>query len=341
MPELDFTAAVAAVTEEDDPTTLFGPRAGDGSAARKRYLALAKALHPDTVGDSEKTTANRAFTLLGRRWREHRDDTRGTVTIGGTTHRLSRNPRMDDIAACYRLYDDAGATGDELRLARDPADNDLIRAEADALDRIAAEGDPKFAAYAPPRAKTIRIKDDATGIERCGNVLPRPDGFVSLRDVADGYPDGLHPKDAAWMWRRLLVAIGQAHRCGIVHGAVIPEHVLIHPEQHGLLLTDWYYAVPAGRRLSAVAAHTATAYPAEVFNRRPVAASLDIFMATRCMTGLIGSRIPAELERFARGCTLGNARARPRDAWALLAELDDVLHRLWGPRVFRPFSMPS
>ena len=44
------------------------------------------------------------------------------------------------------------------------------------------------------------------------------------------------------MWRRLLTALGWAHRARLVHGAVFPEHVLIHPELHGLVLVDWCYA---------------------------------------------------------------------------------------------------
>jgi hypothetical protein len=32
-------------------------------------------------------------------------------------------------------------------------------------------------------------------------------------------------------------------------------------------------------------------------------------------------------------------RQRPDDAWRLLAELDEVLKRLYGPPTFRPFHM--
>ncbi|MHB1432517.1 MAG: hypothetical protein ACYCVZ_10430 [Streptosporangiaceae bacterium] len=34
-------------------------------------------------------------------------------------------------------------------------------------------------------------------------------------------------------------------------------------------------------------------------------------------------------------------RSRPDDARRLLAELDEVLARLFGPRRFRPFTMPA
>ncbi len=47
------------------------------------------------------------------------------------------------------------------------------------------------------------------------------------------------------------------------------------------------------------------------------------------------------LTAFAKGCLLANPRRRPCDAWALLRELDEVLERLYGPRVFRPFPRPG
>ncbi|CAM3278161.1 molecular chaperone DnaJ [Stackebrandtia soli] len=339
MPSKTFTEAVASVTAASDPTDLFGHRTSDGSNGRHRYLALVKLLHPDTVDAASSAAAHEVFAKLNRLWQDFRDDTHGTVSVGGSTYRLGRVPRHDDIAACYPLHDDAGRSRVELRLARDPADNDLIRAEAEALDRIAKQGDPRFKAYVPRPAATIRLRDKDTGTERCGNVLPRLHGFVSLRAVASSRPDGLDPRDVAWMWRRLLVALGHTHRAGIVHGAILPEHVLIHPEEHGLILSNWYYAVAIGKPLSAVVERATAAYPREVFDRAPAQPSLDIAMATTCMTDLIGARIPDRLRDFARGCAHTAPNRRPPDAWELLSELDEILDRLWGPRKFRPFKM--
>jgi hypothetical protein len=45
------------------------------------------------------------------------------------------------------------------------------------------------------------------------------------------------------------------------------------------------------------------------------------------------------LRAFLRGCTLAAEARRPHDAWRLLAELDDLLERLYGPRAFRPFPL--
>ena len=153
------------------------------------------------------------------------------------------------------------------------------------------------------------------------------------------------------MWRRLLVAAGASARAGVIHGAVLPEHVLIHPGEHGLVLVDWCYsvrdvpgpfgwAVPSGR-LRAAPARYRSWYPPEVLAGQPVGPDLDIWLATRCMTELTGPHLPAALTAFARGCQLASPRRRPGDAWTLLAELDDLLGRLYGPRRFRPFARPA
>ena len=63
-----------------------------------------------------------------------------------------------------------------------------------------------------------------------------PLAAASLAQVHAAYPRGLDPRDAAWMWRRLLVALGTVHAAGVVHGAVLPDHVLIHPDLHDTLI---------------------------------------------------------------------------------------------------------
>src|SRR5262249_28420827 len=148
------------------------------------------------------------------------------------------------------------------------------------------------------------------------------------------------PRDAAWMWRRLLGALGAAHRSGLVHGAVLPENVLIEPDQHGLVLANWCYAANGpGERIAGVVARYQEWDPPAVAARQPPGPGTDIHLATRMMVALIGERLPPELALFARGCTIRALAGRPDDAWRLLAELDELLERLYGPRRFRPFAL--
>ena len=152
-----------------------------------------------------------------------------------------------DIANLYQVR------GGLLKMARDPADNDLMRREATALTRLQDVVDPALLAYFPPLVATGQRDDARSGIRRHVNLIGALSGFRSLADVRAAFPAGVDPRDAAWMWRRLLVAIGAAHRAGVIHGAVLPEHVLIHPAVHGLVLVDWCYSVsgPAAGRVAA------------------------------------------------------------------------------------------
>jgi hypothetical protein len=221
-------------------------------------------------------------------------------------------------------------------MARDPADNDLMRREAAALIRLQDVVDPALLAYFPPLVATGQRDDTRSGIRRHVNLIGALSGFRSLAEVRAAFPAGVDPRDAAWMWRRLLVAVGAAHRAGVIHGAVLPEHVLIHPAEHGLVMVDWCYSVsgPAGR-VRAIVRRYQRWYPPEVLGGDPAGPDLDIWLATRCMAELIGGRAPARMAAFTRGCLLASPRRRPQDAWRLLAEFDEMLEGLYGPRTFQ------
>src|SRR5205814_3713023 len=289
----------------------------------------------------------------------------GVLTTRRHRYRLGSQVAVGDLANLYRVTHADGAA--VLKLPRRPADNDLMEREAAALAKLARDGDPRQHAYAPRLVESFRHEEPATGERRTANVLSDCTDLVSLARVAESYPDGVDPRDVAWMWRRLLVALGYAHRAGVVHGAVLPEHILIHPDEHGLVLVDWCYSVTAhdtpggltepsdrgegtasgdpggvtaaGEPVPAMVARHRDRYPPEVPARRPATTATDIYLATGCMRELMGARAHPALLRFAAGCTLPEPPQRPKDAWRLLAELDELLEDLYGPRKFRPFTV--
>lgn len=308
-----------------------GPGIAGGSAGHT-YRGLVKIVHPDVAPAGRGPAATAAFARLCRLWGEREGR---PLTTKRATYRVGESVASGDIAELYAVDGDAAL----LKLPRSPGDNDLVRAEAAALSTLAADGDPKFRAYAPRLVESF-THEDAGRVRRAATIVARQRGFVSLADVHAAFPGGLDPRDVAWMWRRLLTGLGWAHRAGLVHGAVLPEHVLVHPAEHGLVLVDWCYAVPAGATIPALVARHRAAYPPEVTARQPATAATDIFMAAGLMLRLIGSP-PQPLRRFARGCRYDKPRMRPQDAWHLLAELDELLDDLYGPRRFRHFAMPA
>jgi hypothetical protein len=311
--------AIVLVEAARGPADLFGAGLA-GTDATRWYRRLARLTHPDTRPGDARAAA--AFAKLAALWQRYAQVSGPVVARG-------------DLANLYQTS--AGL----LKLARNPADNDLMDREAAALRTLAQRVPAWLAAYFPALLDATRVQDPRTGAERRGNLLTTLGGFVSLAEIGRLMPGGIDPRDAAWMWRRLLVALGAAHHAGVRHGAVLPEHVLIHPSEHGLVLADWCYSGRPGTPLPAVVARYRPWYPPEVLTRGPAGCDADIWLGTRCMTELMGGRLPAPLAAFARGCQLASQARRPQDAWQLLAELDDLLGRLYGPRKFRPFVIPA
>jgi hypothetical protein len=332
--------AVALLRRASTPADLFGP---DAAEAARTYRRLARLLHPDTAGDR----TDDEFTRLNALWRGYNRSDPITITTRRHTYNLGAKRTGGDLADLYgATYD--GTRDVVIKLPRDPADGDLLEREAVALRQLPKDGPERFIPYVPQLVESFRHRDAATGPERRTNAIVALDGFHSLAEVHDAYPDGIDPRDAAWMWRRLLVALGFAHRAGVLHGAVLPEHVLIHPGKHGLVLVDWCYSVPGcyapvdpSGRVPALVGRYADWYPPEVPGRERASAATDIFMATHCMTYLMGDKAPKPMRSFAKGCLLASQRRRPGDAWRLLEEFDELLARLYGPRRFRPFTMPT
>ncbi|NUP80704.1 MAG: molecular chaperone DnaJ [Nonomuraea sp.] len=284
---MNTAEAVAIVTGARSAQELF---AGDSPTGV--YRRLARALHPDLAPGGEE-----AFKRLVSLWETfHRGQRVGDYLVGPPLHK-------GGTAVLYPAG--LGEVRDTvLKVARDPADNPLLVREAAALRKIAADGDPRFLPYVPRLVTTFRYRTG--GVVRQANVISRaPEGFVTLERVGTG----LDPRDAAWIWRRLLVAAGLAHRAGAGHGAVLPRHVLVHPIDHGLVLVDWCHA----RRLDERA---------------------DIVALTRCVERLMGE-CPRRMRAFLGGCL----RRPPSDAWELLRELDDLLDDLYGPRAYRPLHL--
>jgi hypothetical protein len=331
----DFDDALAALT---------GGFPADPREAAGHHRRLARLLHPDMAPPGRAAEASAAFARLTAAWDAWQARQRARETVTGGLHAYVLGPVLaqGDLATVRSArYDARGErTAAVLKIPRMPRDNDLMEHEADVLARLRTVGEVRHRAYAPALIESFRQRH-GDGTEHVVNAFAPLTGFHTLAEVAAAHPGGLDPRDAAWMWRRLLTALGWAHRARLVHGAVFPEHVLIHPQLHGLVLVDWCYATATGTDIPVLLPRYAGSYPPEATAHLPATPATDIHLASLCMAQLIGDRTPPQMRAFLRGCTLPEQHRRPQDAWQLLAELDDLLERLYGPRTFRPFTMPT
>lgn len=367
----ELTLIANRLTQARTPEDVFGKISGqitDAIAAlKKSYRAIAKVAHPDIYqAREEQILAENAFSLLNE-WLEKAEakikagsygqpmDVRDAKTILQTKKRTYFVEPGYVETELYTLYDcqydeDGQNLMAQLKIVRDPLDNDFAQNEARILLKLAhgAEAD-RFLPYIPALVDAFVYDDGAEA--RQALVTEKYSGWYCLSDVRRAYPGGIDPKDMAWIWRRVLVALGFAHANQVIHAAVLPENIRIQPEQHGLMLENWSYAVcdpeNSGERLAAVNLAYAGWYPADVLNREAPTPGLDILFSARCMLWLLGGNpltgdlpaaVPAPIKSFFHGCLLPANRV-PQDAWALMEEFDELLKRLWGKRQFHPFRM--
>ncbi|WZH51569.1 MAG: hypothetical protein PIR53_16290 [Nocardioides alkalitolerans] len=342
--DTDLLQKVEAATT---PADLFGPQDGSDQVrrrARRTHRVIATALHPDrrdpAIDAARGDAAFAKATTFFEQWSngvEAVDDatiigTRGIWTIGAQVGR----------GTVANLYAVSG--GDAVvKIARRRSSSRYLRNERTALTRLAELTDDErwLAPYLPRLldTATLRSPDGSTSEQREANVLgslTRADGFVPLTAVQAAAPGGLDGRDWAWMQRRIIRALAAVHAIGIVHGALLPENVLIHPEEHGVVLAGWSFATRPGRPAEGVVASQAAAYPPEVTGG-VVTPATDVAMLGAL--GLAMLRPDQRVQRrFSAGLRQDAPGMRPRAA-DLQGEYDELLDRLYGPRRFRPLDL--
>lgn len=118
------------------------------------------------------------------------------------------------------------------------------------------------------------------------------------------------PISSVWMWNRLLEQLAVLHERGFQHGALLPQHLLLHPAHHGLALCGWSHC-------------------------KPGAPGADLGDSGRCIASLLGRSAPAKLKALAAGA---GAFSTARE---LQLELKRVALEVFGPPAFRPLILTN
>lgn len=157
------------------------------------------------------------------------------------------------------------------------------------------------------RGDTSEFKFDKLFLPRLTDAfdLPRQDGiyrvnvygerdgeWYSLEEIKRYFPNGFPPKHMAWILRRITSILGYLYGRKIMHGAVLPHHVLIYGNHHLLNLTGNEYAVynPArtGERINHIPFDEYFDwYPQWIFDQEGPKPYMDAVMALRCMVYLL------------------------------------------------------
>jgi len=159
------------------------------------------------------------------------------------------------------------------------------------------------------------------------------------------HPQGIPPVSAVWVWRRIVEVLAVIRECNLVHGAILPNHLLIENGEHGVRLVGFSCADAANAPLRIVSTDFERFYPAAVLGRQKLTPAMDMMMAARCVSYLLGehdgelpSGVPPEFAELLHRVGYDDAGS-DTDPWALHRELGTLGKSLFGPPAFHPISM--
>ena len=240
-----------------------------------------------------------------------------------------------------------------VKLLRDRQGTALFDNEWEALQvlhRSDAPGADTFTTLIP---QPIMHGDIITGPHagKRANIFRWASGFRHTFDeVLQAYPQGIPPRASIWIWRRILEVLSFIHGSGMVHGAVLPSHVLVQENEHGVRLVGYSTAGRFGEKLRNISDRSESFYPQSTRSHSTLTAQLDLTMSARCMvailggdpaTGFLPTTVPARLTGIVKRVALVDpASSAKDDSWTLREELGEIATAVFGPPQFIPIVMP-
>jgi serine/threonine protein kinase len=116
--------------------------------------------------------------------------------------------------------------------------------EAEVLQELQASQSGAASVYAAQCLPEVIAQGPVEGTAgKQALVLRHPIGYWgSLAALSEHFSQGIDPRHAVWIWRRLLDTLHFLHAQGWSHGDVRPEHALVQPQDHGVRMIGWAMA---------------------------------------------------------------------------------------------------
>jgi len=241
-----------------------------------------------------------------------------------------------------------------LKILRDPQNSQQLDNEWEVLQHLhgsTAQGADTFTTLLPQLVSHGKISaGQFTG--RQANIFRWESGFRhNLAEVIHAYPQGIPPRSSIWVWRRILETLSFIHASGMVHGAVLPSHLLIQENEHGIRLIGYSRAGQKGEKVKVPSTEFESFILEASRSLKTLTTQLDLMMSARCMAALLGGEsitvslpasVPPQLaEVIIRVALIDPEAGSSEEAWSIREELGRVADNVFGPPQFCPIIMPS
>lgn len=330
-----YTDAVSAIRHIENATTasvLFG------IDPEKTYRVLAQLCHPDKLATQPaamQKRGNDAFAKLSQMYATLNGKTAPVAPVVFGKWVVEHPITSGDIADLYQITSTTHKRA-VLKIARSHGDNDLMDREISALKKL--HGDTrsdKFKHYIPQPIDSFKASNRRAVVLNYAESELREGGFepmVSLEQITS-IKGKLDMRHVVWMSNRILSALGFIHNNGIVHGAIVPPHLMYGPLSHTLMLVDWCYSVDAAAltHIPAIVKNYKSWYPREVLRKDKPTPATDIFMWAM-MVRNTAENIPARFKGLLDWCLADSPKTRLQSAW-------DVQDK-WGKLAQEEFGKP-
>ena len=241
-----------------------------------------------------------------------------------------------------------------IKILRDNNDVPFLQREditLQALIHSQARGAAHFSRLVPQPV----VLGTVTGSAHHGrmvSILRYESGFKhTFVDVKRAYPDGIPARSVIWIWRRLLELFSFMHRSGFAHGAVLPEHLLVQQNDHGVRLVGYGRSGRLGEPLPGMRPGCERYYPLSGNSIHQLTTDLDVVMSGRCMVDLLNGDletcelpggVPTALAALvSKVARLDPRREPPGDPLAIHKKLAEISDQVYGAPVFNPIRMPD
>jgi serine/threonine protein kinase len=302
-----------------------------GKDPAKTYKKLMLLCHPDKNGNSILAVQ------VSARLNELYAQLKTTIKIGKWT--VQSPIGKGDICDVHKVYESGGEpklaeSYGVLKVARSADDSDLLDREKETIEHLHKEAKThNYVRYVPSFLDSFSIGDCKA------NVLSLARECYTLKQLKELVKPSIEPRHLIWMMNRLLSLLGYAHRCGIVHGAITPDHLMYRPSDHGLVVVGWCSSIQDKKKqcVPYISKEWQDLYAPEIF-RKCACPGTDIYMAMQSMNW--AGMLPSRFDGIRQLCLAGSPQSRPEDAWKVQEQWKALAEEEFGPPSFTPLVLP-